>query len=142
MSSFPPARRRIVRALTGPLAAVAGLLVWVVAVPLAGIDLTFTDINDTKKEIGPAAVIIFSVGPALLGWLLIAVLERLVPRLATRIWTIVAVVVLVLSLVPLLELGAGAAVMLAVMHIAVGAVIIVAMRATAPQHSERVPAMA
>ena len=130
MRSYSPARRRLVRAATAVAASIAGLLVWVVAVPLAGVDLEFEDVAGDIRQIGPAEIISFSIISTVAGWLLIALLEKLVPRYAVRIWTGVAVGVLVLSFLPLLSMGVGAFIALGVMHAAVGLVIIAAMRET------------
>ncbi|MEV8100214.1 DUF6069 family protein [Kitasatospora sp. NPDC085879] len=66
-----------------------------------------------------------SVVPTLLGWGLLVALERFVPRRATVIWTILAVVTLVGSLP---YNGAGISttdqLLLALMHLIVGAVVI------------------
>lgn len=146
MPSFPPAvspaRRRTVRALSGVAGAAVALLVWLVAVPVADAELTFVDINDKTQEIGPAAIIIFSVGAGLAGWALLAVLERLTPRWALRTWTVIAVIVLVLSMAPLLSMGARAAVALGIIHLVVGACVIAAMRLTAPRRPQAAPALA
>lgn len=121
------------RLLTGVYASVAALLIWVIAVPVFDADLGFTDVNNQPQTVDPVAIIIFSVGSALAGWALLAALERFAPKRAKLIWTIVASLVLALSMVPLLGVSAGAAVTLGLMHLAVGAVIIVVMRRTSAQ---------
>lgn len=68
---------------------------------------------------------------SLAGWGALALLERLTAR-AGRIWTAIAVAVLLISLVPLpaVETESATRVVLALMHVAVGAVLIPALRAT------------
>jgi hypothetical protein len=127
-----------VRALSGVIAAVAALVVWVIAVPVLDIDLTTTDWQGKPMVIGPINIIIFSIGPALAGWATIAILERLAPNKGKLIWTIVAAAFVALSLLPLSQMGAGAAITLGLMHVVVGGIVIAAMRAT----SQSSPAIA
>lgn len=122
--------RLTLRALSGAIASVAALLIWVVAVPLLDIDLNFTDPQGVVQTVGPAALILFSFGPALAGWALIAILERFAPKRASLIWTVIAVALLLLSMLPLFELSTAAAITLGLAHLAVGGVIIWAMRST------------
>ncbi|WP_248958257.1 DUF6069 family protein [Sphaerisporangium perillae] len=119
--------RRAIRALAVAGAAVAGLAVWAVADPVAGVDLAVR-LNGTAgavDRVGPAAVVITSVLAGLAGWALLALLERLTRR-GTSTWTVVALVVLVLSLAGPLASGVTAAAKIALlcMHLAVGAVLI------------------
>lgn len=132
MSSLPRSRPRTMRALSGALASVAALIIWVIAVPILDVQLTFTDPAGVTQTVGPGPLVMFSFGPALAGWALIAILERFASRWAKLIWTIAAVVMLALSMVPLFSVSAAAAVVLGVMHLAVGAVIIWVMRSTSP----------
>ncbi|PRY59743.1 DUF6069 family protein [Glycomyces artemisiae] len=104
-------------------AAAAALLVWAVAAPLAGVDLTVPQ-GDTDLTVGPVLVIAAALAAGLAGWGLLALLERATAR-GTRIWTIVAVVFLAVSLLgPLGAAGAAAVASLLCMHLAVGAVVI------------------
>jgi Family of unknown function (DUF6069) len=119
-----------VRVLTGVIAAVAALLVWVIAVPVLDVELSATDYQGQPMEIGPLNILVFTILPALAGWGLIAVLERFAPSRAKMIWTVIAVAVLLLSLVPLSQMSAAAAASLGLMHLIVGGVIIFAMRST------------
>jgi hypothetical protein len=70
-------------------------------------------------------MVIFSIIPALLGWALFAGLERVTSR-APLIWTVVALVALLVSFAPLfgVEASGGSKVVLALIHIAVAAVLI------------------
>ena len=87
--------------------------------------------DGVTQTIGLGAVIAAAAVPALLGWALLAALERFSRRPKT-IWTIVAVLVTVLSLAGPLSSATttGSAVSLALMHLVVGAVAIVGFRPT------------
>jgi len=114
------------RALTVVGSAVAAVVVWVVGEPLLGHDLVVKQSGqDDAQDLGLAAMVIFSVLPALLGWALFAGLERVTSR-APLIWTVVALVVLLLSFAPLfgVEASTGSKVVLALIHVAVAAVLI------------------
>lgn len=140
--SLPPGRRRGLRALTGALAAVPALLVWAIAAPGLGVELPFTDAQGNEQEINAGAIILFSIVPALLGWALLAVLERFAPNRGLAIWTAVATAVLVVSFLPLVSMSAGAAITLGLIHLAVGVVIITVLRATSPRRLAPAPAAA
>jgi hypothetical protein len=121
----PRANRRL--RLLGVLAAIVlPTLVWLVAGPLFGADLTVQDNNDPPKviEIGFGPIVVVSAGFALLGWAALALLERLT-RHGRLIWTGLAVALLVLSFLPLLgPMSAGTRVALGLVHLAVGAALI------------------
>jgi hypothetical protein len=122
------ARGSAVLAATG-----AGLLGWAVAVPVAGVHLTVRlGSAATSQHIGPAAVVIACLLAGLAGWALLALLERQTPRAAV-IWTAVAVVVLVVSLLagPLGGVTTAAKIALACLHLLFAAVLIVGLRRTA-----------
>ncbi len=131
----------LLRALSGVVASVAALLIWLVAVPILDVKLDFADMTGATQTVVPAAIILFSIVPALAGWALLALLERVTPRRALPIWTTVAVLALLLSFVPLFGVSAGAAVALGLMHLAVGAVIIAIMRRTAKPAPAATPAI-
>ncbi|TDC40397.1 hypothetical protein E1211_01150 [Micromonospora sp. 15K316] len=116
------------RALGVLLAALAAVLIWVVAVPLAGVDLDATMAEgQAPTRINLGMVVAAALIISLLGWALLALLER-VSRHGLRIWVIVAVVFLLLSLAgPTMAETGGAMVALALMHLAVGGVLIAAM---------------
>lgn len=113
------------RALTVAGAGVAAAVVWVVGEPLLGHDLVVQQSGQDAQDLGLAAMVIFSVIPALLGWAFFAGLERVTSR-APLIWTVVALVVLLVSFAPLLgvEASGGSKVVLALIHVAVAAVLI------------------
>ena len=122
----PPARTRTRdRALAVAGAVVAAVVVWVVGEPLFGQELVVEQPGQEPRDLGAGAFLIFSLLSALLGWALLAVLEKVTPH-AARISTAVAVVVLVLSFLPVVsvEASGGAKAVLALAHLAVGAVLI------------------
>jgi hypothetical protein len=138
--SLSPARRRSLRALTGVFAAIPALLVWAIAAHGLDIEMPFTDAQGREREINAGAVVMFSIAPALLGWVLLATLERFAPKRALTIWTAVATAVLLVSLLPLVSMSAGAALALGLIHLIVGGVIIAALRTTSPHRAAAVPA--
>lgn len=127
----PVARTRGLRALAVLGAAAAALAVWAVAVPLAGTQLT-VHMNGTTQPVGPGTVVTTALLAGLGGWALLAALER-IGRRPRRTWTVIAVVVLVLSLAGPVGDGAHPAttIALAVMHLAVGATLIPTLRRSA-----------
>lgn len=114
-------RRFLVVVIGAPVAA---LVVWALAVPLAGTALTVRT-GGATQTVGPVSVVVASLLAGLAGWALLAVLERSVRR-SGRVWTIVALVVCVLSLLGPLGSAAGAAatLVLVLLHLVVGAVLI------------------
>lgn len=131
MTSQPSVRRRGTvrsRALGVVGAALAALVVWLVAVPLLGVELRVAAPTGTQA-VGAVAVVTFALGAALLGWALLVVLERFTHR-AVTIWTTVALVLLLASLVPPFFSATTTAggVVLALMHLAVAAVLVPAVR--------------
>lgn len=111
------------RALAVVGAGLAALGVWVVAGPLAGVQLRVESASGVR-EVGPVAVVLSALVAGAAGWALLALLER-TTRHARRTWTVIAVAVLMVSLVgPLGGVGAGSVLALAAMHLLVGAVLI------------------
>lgn len=101
----------------------AALAVWLVAVPVLGVDL-LVDAGGRPQTVGPAEVALVAALAGLAGWGVVALFERTLrrPRLA---WLVAAPVVLLVSLLgPLGGATAGAVVALAAMHLAVGAAVI------------------
>jgi hypothetical protein len=114
------------RALAVLVAIVATLVVWAVEAQLLGIDLRARPLPGAPiAVVGPPAVASFTLLAGLVAWGLLALLER-VTTPARRIWIIVAVVALLVSLLG--PLGGGvtvtAAVGLACMHLVAAAVLI------------------
>jgi hypothetical protein len=127
----PVARIRARRALAVLGAAGAALTVWVIAVPLAGADLTVRVSGETQSiELG--SVVAGALIAGLVGWALLAVLERVVRR-PRQTWTINAGVAFVLSLTGPLGSDADATTTITLigMHLAVAAVLIPALGRTA-----------
>lgn len=121
-------RRRATAALAAVLAPAA---IWLVAVPLVGVDLQVAQPSGrAPAEITLPLVLVTALAASLAGWGLLALLERLTPR-ARTIWTATAVVALVVSFAPLLGPGTPTAsrIVLALMHLAVAAILIPALAA-------------
>ncbi|MEU8071375.1 DUF6069 family protein [Micromonospora sp. NPDC048169] len=130
-----PNRRRD-RLLTVLAVTAAALLGWVVAVPVAGVELIARS-GSTDQRVTPVAVVVSTLLAGLAGWALLAVLERLTGR-ARSAWTVVAVLVLLVSLLGPLGGGVGGAAKLTLvaLHLVVGAVLITGLRRTGPDPSE------
>ncbi len=124
-----PGRTRALCAAGGALAAA---LAWIVEVPLLGIHLNFRFGTGHIQTIAVGQVIGVTVAASLLGWLLLALLERRTahPRL---LWTTIALAAVAASLtLPLAAATTTSAVAgLIVMHLIVGAAVIPAMAHTA-----------
>lgn len=114
-------RRLLLTVIGAPAAALA---VWALAVPVAGTALTVR-MGDGTQSVGPVPVVVASLLAGLAGWALLAVLERFASR-PGRIWTIVALVVLALSLLGPVGSGVGtvATLVLVLLHLVVGAVLV------------------
>jgi hypothetical protein len=121
------------RALTVVAAAAAALAVWALVSYVLGVDLAARPFGaPAYSPVGPVAVVAGAVVPGLTAWGLLALFERLGWR-ARRAWTIVATVVLLLSLATPIIGGEtlGAAIGLTVLHLTVGAVLIPGLGRTA-----------
>jgi len=114
-------------------AVIAALATWAVAVAILGVDLLARPGSGSAHSVGATAVVSSSLIASLLGWALLALLEHRTSS-ARAIWTGVALVVLLLSLGGPLTAGvtAGDKAALAVLHLAVGAVLISTMRRSSP----------
>jgi Family of unknown function (DUF6069) len=141
---------RRTRALCVLGGALAAAIAWAVEVPLLGIHLTFRFGNGRfgprrfghfgpgpfaaghVQMISVGQIVGISLAAALLGWLLLTMLERHTPR-ARLIWTSAALLALAVSLsLPLAAATTtAAAVGLVVMHLTVGTAVIPAMARTA-----------
>ncbi|WP_117210893.1 DUF6069 family protein [Allorhizocola rhizosphaerae] len=123
--------RRRNRAFAVVGAVVAAVLVWVVGEPLLGYDMIIKAEGQEPQDLGASAIVMFSLFFSLLGWALLALLERVAPR-ARLVWTVVALVFLAVSFFPLftIEASGGTKVVLALAHVAVAAVLIPVFRAT------------
>lgn len=125
-----PVRRRG-RALAVLAATAATLLVWVLAVPLAGVDLAARP-GGTEQTVTPVAVAVATLLAGLAAWGLLALLEKFTTR-SRVVWTGVAVVVLLVSLAGPLGGGVGTAatVTLVAMHLVAAIVLVPLLLRTA-----------
>lgn len=122
---------RRARALLVPVTAAAAVAAWGVLAPLAGVRLTVRTAG-AHQDVGPVAVAVTAVLAVLAGWALLALLERLTPRGARAVWTTVAALVLLVSMLgPLGGADAGSRLGLAALHLVVGGVVIAGLRRTA-----------
>jgi Family of unknown function (DUF6069) len=119
--------RRTIRAGAVAAATLTNGLLWLAAAAL-GVDFVLSDSVGTVV-IGLGTTLVATLIFGLLGWGTLAVLERLTVRAAT-VWTVLASLVAVVSLVPIYLEGAttGTKVALALIHLAVAAVLVPAMR--------------
>ncbi|WP_433320252.1 DUF6069 family protein [Micromonospora sp. CA-269861] len=117
-----PLRRR---ALGVVAAVVAPLAIWAIGA-LAGVDYTIESPGQPATDIGAGAIVMIALGAALLGWAALALLERFATRVARPVWISLAVVVTVLSFVPLfgVEATGGAKLALGATHVAVAVALI------------------
>jgi hypothetical protein len=128
------ATRRRTRATAVGAAVLAPTAIWLVAVPLLGVDLQVAQPNGKPPaQITLPLVIFTALAASLAGWGLLALLERLTRR-ARAIWIATAVVALVASFVPLLAPGTPTTsrVVLAPMHLAVAAILIPSLARNTP----------
>jgi|SRR5215218_9219748 len=123
-------RRRATAVLAAVLAPAA---IWLVAVPLLGVDLQVAQPSGrAPAQITLPLVLVTALAASLAGWGLLALLERLTRR-ARTIWTATAVVALVVSFAPLLAPGTSttARIVLALLHLTVAAILIPALARSA-----------
>ncbi|MFG1611038.1 DUF6069 family protein [Actinoplanes sp. NPDC049265] len=125
-------RRNRVIAVVG--AVVAAVLIWVVGEPLLGYDLILEPPGQQAIDLGASAIVTVALLVGLLGWAFLAVLERVLAK-GRLVWTVVALVVLAASFLPLFSVDApsGSKVTLALVHLAVAGVLIPVFWATSKQ---------
>ena len=130
--AVPDIKQGRARALCAAGGALAAALAWIVEVPLLGIHLNFRFGTGHIQTIAVGQVIGVTVAASLLGWLLLALLERRTPH-ARLLWTTIALAALAASLALPLAVATttSAAAGLVVMHLTVGAAVIPAMAHTA-----------
>jgi hypothetical protein len=128
----PDIKQRRDRALCTAGGALAAALAWIVEVPLLGIHLTVRFGAGHIQTIAVGQVLGVTVAASLLGWLLLALLERRTPH-ARPLWTITALAALAASMaLPLAAATTTSAIAgLIVLHLTVGAAVIPAMAHTA-----------
>jgi hypothetical protein len=139
-------RRRRARLLGVAAAVLVAEVVWVLAELALGIRLQAPAGTGYPEpvDIGPLNVAVASAVLSLVGWAVLAALERLTPH-ARRIWLVVALVGLAASLsTPLSGTGVSPTNrgVLVLMHVAVAAVLIPVLYRTSPRrlaHLSQVP---
>ncbi|MEV4620545.1 DUF6069 family protein [Asanoa sp. NPDC049573] len=108
-------------------AAVAAEVVFLAVHQAGGVDLAVRS-GSTVTHVGAGPVAVVSLLVSLAAWGLLALLQRVSTR-GRRIWTVVATVVFVISLLgPLGGETAGATLGLAALHLTVAAVVIAGLR--------------
>ncbi|WP_105973329.1 DUF6069 family protein [Streptomyces geranii] len=122
-----------VRALAVLATVAAGAVIWLVAHSVLDIDLRVPDGpgSTTTTALALPAVLIGTAVVSLLGWALLALLEKAVAARSRAIWTGVALLVLVVSLfAPLFGAGlsGGNRATLVLLHLTVGAILVPAFR--------------
>ena len=130
--AVPDIKQRRARALCAAGGALAAALAWIVEVPLLGIHLTVRFGAGHIQTIAVGQIIGVTLAASLLGWLLLAMLERRTPH-ARSLWTTTALAALAASLaLPLAAATTTSATAgLIVLHLTVGAAVIPAMAHTA-----------
>jgi hypothetical protein len=126
---------RLIRRSASVAAAVAGALAtWVLAAPIAGIELDVR-VGGETTEVGPGEIAVTAAVAGLAAWAVLALLERWTAN-ARRIWITAAAVLLVVSLAGPVgsAVGTGAALALVAMHVVVGTILIAMLaRSDAPR---------
>ncbi|MBG6135633.1 DUF6069 family protein [Longispora fulva] len=131
---FPQSRRDVLCRRTTRLGVVLGatvsaLISWTSLHRLAGIDLAVGR-GDAVRHVGAGSVVLATLVAGLAAWAALAVLERTTGH-ARRVWTVLALAVLVVSLLgPLGGATGSAQVGLAALHLTVGAILILALPRT------------
>lgn len=123
---------RLMVVIAAPL---AGVILWAVVTQLLRIDVRTPALNayQPSAPLGVAYVVVSGLVGGLAGWGVLALIERLAPARAALIWTIVGVVVLLLSFgLPLSGTGTNgrSRAILIVFHVLVGGIVIVGMLRT------------
>jgi hypothetical protein len=124
------------RLITVLAATVSALAAWTLTGPLLGVDIAVRS-GGSVQTVGPVAVAVTSLLAGLAAWGLLALFERFLRRPA-RAWTIVALIVLALSLAgPLTSAdGADSRTALLCLHCVVAVILIPGLA----RSSRRVPA--
>jgi hypothetical protein len=115
------------RVLTVAGATAAAVVVWVAVSPVGGVVLDVR-LNGAVQRVGLGAVVAASVLAGLAAWGVLALSERRSPR-ARRVWTVVVLVGLAVSLSGPIGAAAGVACALSLvgMHLVVAAVLLVGL---------------
>lgn len=115
-------------------AVVAAMAIWAISTFIGGVDLS---VNDGALEVGLLDVVVVSAGVGLVGWGLLAFLERQTSR-AWTIWRTIAIVLLIVSMLG--ALGADTTLgrtTLSLLHAAVGVILIKGFSATIRRGQDR-----
>lgn len=125
-TALAPTHTRTIAVLSATAAALA---VWTLASRVLGVDLQVQRQPGQLEAVGADEVLLSSLVVSLAGWASLALLERFTTR-ACRVWTVLALLMLTLSMAGPLAGGATTAVKvaLALMHLTVAAVLIPALR--------------
>lgn len=128
----------VTRAASAAAAVAAAAAVWALAVPALGIHLLVRFGGGSPQTVGGGLVAGAALAASLSGWALLALLERRTRR-ARAIWTAAAIVVTAASLSLPLSAGvtAAATTALILMHLAVAAVLIPALRHSTARQGAR-----
>lgn len=123
-----PVHRRGAVVTTAVLAALA---MWAVAVPLLGLEVQVPESpgSTSTEPLGAAPVIGAATIASLLGWATLSVLERITHR-ARSIWTVAALIVLVVSMPWSAGFTGTERAVLVLLHLAVAAVLVPGLRRT------------
>lgn len=128
--------RRKARLVATGATVLGAVVVWIVVDPILGIDLR-SPVNGGREsmDVGLAVIVPASAIASAIGWAALALLERLTSR-ARAVWAVGATLLLLASLgAPLSGTGVTTAnrMALAVLHLAVGAVLIPGLLRTSPE---------
>ena len=127
-SAARPCNRRHDGAVAVAAAGAAAVVWWVLTGP-ASVDLAVRS-GSGERQVGVVSVIVTAVVVALAGGGLLRVLERRRGARGVAAWTVTAVAVLAVSLAgPLGAASPAAGLGLALLHLVVGAVVVVGLRA-------------
>ena len=130
IATTAPATRRLFRAGSVVAASAGASAAWLLA-SAAGVDFLLSDVTGSVT-ISLPITIVFSLVFGLLGWAALAGFERFTRRPRAS-WTVAAVTVLVLSYVPIFleDATVGTKIGLVLVHSAVAAVLVPALRRNA-----------
>lgn len=127
----PVRTRRLQRAGTLVAASVVAMLVWTVSVPILGIDLVAGS-GPSAQTVGPVGVAVVPLVAGGVAWMLLALLEK-AGTAGRRVWLVLGLVFLAVSLAGPLTMATSAGVMVSLlaMHLLVGATLIVGLSTAA-----------
>lgn len=116
------------------VAALSPAIVFLLVSTIGGVDVAVPESfgSEQREELELGAVIGASVIAVLVGWGVLAVLERLTDK-ALTIWTVGALVLAAISMPWSTGFRTSDRVVITLMHVAIAAVFIVGMRVTSPR---------